>query len=267
LRALATKSRTGMADGDIIIPDENVLLDWKRYYLNLDFYPGIRLTRRDGLRFAESASEYLELEDVQPGISEWRMAGGATSDGVHVAITKHSITLDVLDPPNLLEWYEHRFEPLVRMFGDTFTPQVALRRNAIATCLLDLPGDTDARAFLGGWVMLMHPSKLAPIERPLHVLGVRLFFPPFEETEGEHTEQRRKTDWSVNVRVESSIDDPGKLFLEADAGWDEPTEWNDAFANEAVRCMGVATTFVKDKVVKFLRQPPFPANGEDDNVQ
>ncbi len=257
-----------MADGEIILPEENPSLDWQCYYLRTDFYPAIKLTRREGLRFAHRISEYLELEEVQPGVSEWRMTGGASCDGVHLRITKSSITLDVHEPPNGLEWYELRFEPVLRSFGDTFAPQVALRRNALAACLLDFPdeGEIDARAFLGGWVMLLHPYKLAPIGRPLHVLGVRLFFPPFEpfeETNSENSETPRKTDWSVNVRVESSISDPQKLYLEADAVWNEPKPWNQDVVREAVSRIGIATEFVNHEVVSFLRQPPFPEDGEE----
>jgi len=256
-----------MASGEINLPDENPTLDWKRYYSQLDFYPAIKLTRRDGLKFAEAISEYLELEDVQPGVSEWRMAGGASCDGVNLQIAKHSIVLDAHDPANNLEWYEHRFSAVIREFGDMFSPHVALRRNAKAICLLDLPGNTDARAFLGGWVMLMEPHKLAPIERPLHVLGVRLFFPPFEEGDDEQAGECNKTDWSVNVRVESCINDSGKLFMEADADWGEPISWGDNLADEALDCLGVVTQFMSDKIVKFLRQPPLPDNDEDNDVE
>ena len=256
-----------MADSDIILPDEDATLDWKRYYLRLDFYPAIKLRRRDGLRFAEAISEYLELEEIQPGVSEWKMAGGASCDGVHLRIAKHSITLDAHDPVNSLEWYEHRFELVISKFEEMFSPHVALLRNAMASCLLDLPGGTDARAFLGGWVMLMDPHKLAPIERPLHVLGVRLFFPPFEEADSEQAGEYCKTDWSVNVRVESCVNDPGKLFMEADADWDAPISWDNDLVNEALRCLGVVTTFMSDKIVKFLRQPPLPDNDEDNDVE
>lgn len=254
-----------MADDNPLLPAETVKLEWKRYHLSIHFYPPVKLTRRDGLKFAEDILEYIELEEIQPGVSEWRMEGGATCEGVHLQIGKHSIAFDVHDPPNTLEWYEHRFEPVIRLLGETFSPQVALERNAITTSLVDLPEGVDARAFLGGWVMLMHPYKLAPIERPLHVLGVRLFFPPFDEDD-EQAETRRKTDWSVNVRVESSINDPGKLFLEADATWNEPIPWDNGVVNKAVECLGVTKAFMADKVVKFLQQPPLPDNdrGNDD---
>lgn len=253
-----------MADGEIALPAENMALDWQRYYMRLDFYPAIKLTRRDGLSFAGTVSEYLEIESVHPGVSEWKIVGGASCDGMHLQIAKHSITLDVHEPPNSLEWYEHRFEPIIKVFGQTFSPHVALRRNATVSCLLDLPADVDARSFLGGWVMLMHPHKLAPIERPLHVLGARLFFPPFEE-DSDEPGQTRKTDWGVNLRVESCFSDPGKLFLEADADWDEAMPWDDELIEKALSCIGVATRFVSDKVIKFLRQPPLPDNDEGAN--
>lgn len=253
-----------MADGEIIIPEENPILDWHCYHLRVDFYPSIKLTRREGLRFAEHISEYIEIEEVQPGISEWRLAGGASCDGVYLRVAKSSIAFTVHDPSNGLEWYEHRFEPVLRAFGGTFSPQVALRRNALVACLLDFPGDNDvdARAFLGGWVMLLHPYKLAPIERPLHVLGVRLFFPPFEGEERDSGEPR-KTDWSVNVRVESSTSDTRRLYLEADAVWGEPKPWSEDVVSDAVGRLSVASEFVKREVISFLRQPPFPENGED----
>jgi hypothetical protein len=250
-----------MAGGELILPEENAPIHWMWHSLRLDFYPPIKLTRRDGLRFGESIAEYIEPEDVQPGVTEWQFSGGAICEGMNLHITRQSIRIDVRNPSNSLEWYEHRFEPILKLFSQTFSPQVALQCNVAITGLVDLPPNMDARSFLGGYVMQMHPYKLEPIERPLHVLGVRLFFPPFAREDGS------RTDWSVNVRVESGINDPGKLFLESTAEWREPAPWNTQYVTDAVGRLGLVSSFMSDKLVKFLRQPPFPESEDDPHVE
>jgi hypothetical protein len=108
----------------------------------------------------------------------------------------------------------------------------------------------DARAFLGGSIMLMHPRKLTPMARPLHVLGVRLYFPPFED------EDDRQTDWGVDVKIESWIEDSEKLYVEADADWHETITWGDGTAEALASHISTVTDFIKDRVIKFLHQSP-----------
>ncbi len=250
-----------MTDGEIVLPAENAKIDWKRYYLRIGFHPAIKLSRNDGLRFALGVGEYLDLEHVRPSAGELSLAGGSVCEGVHVDISRQFISLDAHDPQNHLEWYENRFRPVLNEFAKVFQPQIALHCNVTVVGMIDMPGGIDARSFLGGYVMLMHPHKLTPIKRPLQVLGVRLLFPAFDESEDVDGE---KADWSVDVRVESSIADTKKLWIEADADWNSSEEWGSGFTDKAVGRMKVIEDFVSDRLVKFLRQPPLPDETDED---
>ena len=99
----------------------------------------------------------------------------------------------------------------------------------------------------------MRPGKFDAINRPLDILGVRLYFPPYE-----------KADWSVNVRIESCGHDPTKVYLNSYADWEQHTLWDERFVDNACEKIGTVSTFMSTRLIQFLREPPI---SEDDVEQ
>lgn len=235
------------------LPAADAPVEWLGFSLAADFYPAIKLARKTGLEFTAELSDILEPENVRLENDGWSVAGGGVCEGIQVAVEKRHIRILISPVSQQLERYEHKIQQILRAFEERFEPKVALQSNVDISGLVSLPGDTDARAFLGGYVMLMHPHKLDAIARPLDILGVRLRFPPAEGI-----------DWSVDVRIESWGEDPKKVFLNADADWYHQIDWTEQYCEILSERISVISSFMSESLVRFLREPPFPGEDSDD---
>jgi hypothetical protein len=236
----------------IPIPQEGSKVSFIGLELSIDFYPAIKMSRKVGLEFIANLAEILEPEDVHLEGGEWTLAGGGACEGVRIFIEKRSIRVFV-NPTATLETYEGKISSFLRAFEDKFEPKSALRFNVDISGLVSLPKDVDSRAFLGGYVMLMHPRKLDPINRPLDILGVRLRFPAADRIE-----------WDADVRIESWGADPNKVFLNVSADWDTQTAWGREFVDDSIGRITIVSDFITDNLVAFLRQPQIPDDDEEE---
>ena len=243
-----------MSEGDelIQIPDENAHPSLLGFGVSVDFHPAIKIARKPGLEFTAELSEIFEPEDVHLEGTQWEIQGGGVCEGIRMEVQKRTLLVEVWRPANRLEWYEQKINALLRTFEQKFEPRSALRFNVMMSGLVGLPEGADARAFLGGHVMLMDPHQLALIDRPLDILGIRLRFPANDSY-----------DWDVNVRVESWGEDPQKIFINADADWDSGELWDGEFVDKSVGRITLISNFISEQVVRFLRKPPFTENESD----
>jgi hypothetical protein len=234
-------------------PKEGAVPTWLGFSIGVDFYPALKISRKTGLEFTRELAEHIEPENVHLQEDGWKISGGGIYEGIDLSVTKNQILSQVKKPAYKLEWYEHRISAILRAFETIFAPQIALQTSVVMSGLVDLfPDDTDARFFLGGNVMLMDPKRFTAIGRPtLDILGLRMFFP---ETEKEN--------WSVNVRVESFAFDPKKVFLQAEAAWQDHAEWGTNFADTAVARITTVSRFMQGPLIDFLMNPP--PSGVDD---
>jgi hypothetical protein len=229
------------------------------YLIGLQFHPPIKLIHAKGLEFAAKVSTHADAPrglDLQE--SQWSFSQplGATSRGVFQVIVKESaLILEVAFPSHALEWLEHRFEFIVEEFRKMFTPGLLLASSAAYRGTLQVDGD--ARTFLTTYVTKMEPKRLSPLGRPLHLFGIRLLMPPFQEQkppEGKRKKAKivRTVDWVADVKAESLVEDTGKLFLETTGEWQTPKKWDEKASKSVVGQMATVSDFVKNNFVPFL---------------
>lgn len=231
------------------------------YLIGLQFHPPIKLIHAKGLEFAAKLSTHVDAPrglglDLQE--SQWTFSQplGATSRGVFQVVVKESeLILEVAFPSHALEWLEHRFEFIVEEFRKMFTPGLLLASSAIYRSTLQIEGD--ARTFLTTHVTKMEPSRLSPLGRPLHLFGIRLLMPPFQEQkppEGKRKKPKivRTVDWVADVKAESLLEDTGKLFLEATGQWATPQKWDEKASKSLVGQLAIVSDFLKSNFVPFL---------------
>jgi len=218
------------------------------YYLSVDFYPQIKMQRTSAIDFARDVQSAMEVEGAALESNQWKFNGAGVCDGMSVVVERRSISFGVSPPGNNLEFYDHRFESILNAFQQAFSLEAMLNSNAMAQGLVPVSGD--ARVFLGAGIMLMHPQKLAAIDRSLHILGVRLYFPPDD------------VEWGVDVKVESWAEDTSMLFIEADADWRGARPFDGESIVKAVNGLSTVKDFMNTRLLAFLHQSP--ALGLDD---
>lgn len=236
--------------GQDAFPTAGNEIEWLGYRVSVGFHPPIKITRKGGHEFASKIYSAMEAGSTNVDGPEWVFHGAGAYDGMSVRVKTNSIIASVVYPQSAQDWYEERFAAIFSIVGRMYDVKMILSSEATANGLLQTSGD--AREFLGGNLMFMHPAKLGSFPRPLHILGLRLYFPPNEETE-----------WGVDVRVESWTDDPTKLYLEADAEWDVARAWNSS-ERSAASNVQIVTDFMNKNLLQFLHNHPLLGFDDDE---
>lgn len=233
-------------------PPDDAKFEWLGFHLGVHFHPQIKLTAKDAHEFSASLSDYLEIDQVNLESDTWTLRSNRYS--CQVVVTQSQLELHCEIPEEQQERYDVYYRRVLGCFEGPFQPQILLASKAMVHGLMDIEGDS--RTFLAQHVLRLSPSRLDTIDRPIHALGIRLFFPSYAEegdtVEGEGNEHNRACDWDVDVRVESWISDPRKLWVEADATWDKPRQWDEDALEEVYGRLQTVSDFVKTTLRGFL---------------
>ena len=233
------------------LPVAGARLEARGHHVSALFYPLIRLDRKSGFEFAATLSDYIDPAKAELGAEQWVFSqplGGSPQSQLRVVIRPDGIHVGADFPPYGQEWFENRAVSVLRKFGDTFAPEFLRGSKAMIRGVL--PIDGDAREYLAAHVMKIDQKRADPLGRPIHLIGLRLFFPPFvKEAEGK----QERTEWGVNLRAESLMEDPTKLFLEAEADWQHLTKWDAVGIDGLVERLQVVGDYLQDNVLAFLR--------------
>jgi hypothetical protein len=227
-------------------------LEYLLYGLSAAFLPEINIHRKAGLQFATDLAEFLESDSVRIESGQWIFDCTSGVDRSELVITDSGIRLRIVRPQRNPESYEGRFRSILDTFAERFSPSVMTSSNARVHAWWPVLGDS--RVFLGGHLFRIEPSRiLEPIGRPVHLLGMRMLFPAYEEQDEEGGATSRSVDWEVDVKVESAITDPSKLYLEVDGSWDSPAVWSESSVSKAADRLRTVVGFVKNELARFLR--------------
>ena len=228
-------------------PTEGAKFEWLGLYLGVHFHPPIKLASRDAHEFAAAINEFYEIDHVNLESDGWSFL--SSRHDFRIAVTQSQLELHSDIPGQKQERYEVHYRRVLRCFEERFDPQIILASKAMIRGLL--PIDGDARAFLAEHVFKISQARLDPLKRPIHLLGMRIFFPAYQTV--EDGEAHEGSDWDVDVRLESWVNDPRKLFMEADANWKAPTEWNDEFLEHVVGRLSTVSEYVQKTILGFLQ--------------
>jgi len=229
------------------------------YLIGLQFHAPIKLIHAKGLEFAAKLSAHVDAPrglDLQE--NQWTFSqplGAAPQGKFQVLVRESQLVLEAEFPTHPLEWFEHRYEFILSEFQKMFTPGLLLTSSASIRGTLQVDGD--ARVFLTTYVTKLEERRLSPLGRPLHLFGIRLVMPPFQEQQpptGKRKKAKivRTVDWVADVKAESLLEDTRKLFLEATGQWPTPKQWDDKATKSVVDQLGIVYGFMKNNLVPFL---------------
>jgi hypothetical protein len=220
------------------------------------FIPPIHLDSRAALRLASKFALSITPSSVQLESNQWIYIANVHRAIMKITTTETQFNTEISAIPSVAiqdrspqETYEQKIQSIVDIFAEEFHPQVVVESHAVLRSLLTVQGDS--RAFIGGRLMGMPHEKIAPIGRPLHGIGLRLYFPQYQI---EGADPPQKEDWSVDVKVESWLADPRKVFIEIEARWQVPKPWSQDSSGEIAAHLQKADDFVQTRVIPFLKQ-------------
>jgi hypothetical protein len=248
-----------MADSDPTHrPAPDAELEPLAYSLSATFHPPINLGNKGGYKFAAEISEYLEARTVNLEPNQWILSQplGAKAGGmVQVTIQPSAILFEITSPSHRLDWIANRCLMVLQVFSETFKPKLLLLSNARVAGTMQIHGD--AREFLVKHVSSLDPKRFTMLKRPIHLFGIRVFCPPYEKVIPTKGKKKKKemVPWQVDVRAESLLEDPSKLFLQAEAQWPTPASWNEPKIGEVVSHLSIVAEYLAKDVMEFLQNP------------
>ncbi len=228
-------------------PCEGAQYEWLGFFLGVLFHPPLKLAPKDAHQFAAALNEFYDIDLVNLESDTWIFT--STRYEFEVKITQAHLELQSSRPTEKLERYEIHYKRVLERFGEHFSPQVILASKATIPGLLDIDGD--ARTFLAQHVFRLLETRLDPFERPLHLLGMRAFFPAVDVVDDE--ENKTTIDWDVDVRIESAMADPRKLYVRAEATWGEPAPWDDESLQKLFGRLSIVSDYISTTINGFLR--------------
>lgn len=236
-------------------PADDAKVEPRGYVLRLQFHPPLKLDRKRGFQFAAGLTDIIDPENAQLQPNEWVFSqplGTTAAGSLSMTITQTSLEFDIAFPSHQIQWFEDRYQLVLQAFEKEFKPKVLLGSSACYRGIMAVDGD--ARTFLAQKLMGFDPTKIGQLKRPVHLFGIRFFLPPFEAApEKGKRGKSQKTDWHVDVKAESLMEDPTKLYLEADAHWPTPEQWKGDIIEKIVGHLATVADYVRNDVVTFLK--------------
>ncbi|MBX9678370.1 MAG: hypothetical protein K2X38_06370 [Gemmataceae bacterium] len=221
------------------------------YFMKLQFHPEIRLERKKGFEFAQRLMSFFDPQTTDFKSERWlfkQPIGSSPDSYLSITVSQRDLQMHCSFPETGMELYENKYQKLLEVFGEFFQPELILSSSAMVRGSMAIDGDS--RVFLASDVMKIDGERTKEFGRPIHLVGLRLFFPPFKK-KGQG--KKSQTEWQVDVKVESLLEDPSQLFLEADADWSMPRDWNNDALAEEVQRLGIVQAFLNENILKFLQ--------------
>ena len=225
------------------------------YHMRVGFHPEIRLDRRRGPEFTKMLGEIFDPSESKLNSESWEFVepkGQSPNCFISVVVEQTNFQFHICMPEHGKEWYETRFKMLMKRFREFFSPSLIMESSVMINGLL--PVDGDARTFLAGHVARIGGTRVAPFGRPIQLFGIRFFFPPFASKGKTKKAKDITTDWSLDLKIESYLEDPTKAYLQADAAWPKPTKWDNAAEERILKQLGTVSDYLDKNIISFLLQ-------------
>ena len=246
-------------------PTSDARLEPLGYILSIQFHEPIKLLRQKGYEFAAKLSPYVDARGAELQDNAWIFSqplGDSAAGLFRLLVQEQMLSLEARLPTNPLDWFERRYELILDEFRKAFKPTFLISSSAMVLGTVSVFGD--ARAFLFEHVANIPESKLKPLGRPVHIVGIRFGMPPFAlqgATQKGGKKRKAKivesTEWAVDVKAESLGTDTKKLYLEATGQWPlVPKSWDAQATKEAVTRLATVKNYLEDNLLPFLTGEP-----------
>lgn len=185
--------------------------------------------------------EFTEYQQLTEGAAQFRRTWRATNERISCTFRNDRVEIVHDFPTTDLQGFWRTVQDVlsesVKMLR---IPAFVLQQYLIRKVANPL-AVADARIFLTQKVCSIQDEQLQEFGRPLHGIGLRLFFPASQEAPAEY-----------DVKVESLLRDPMQLFLENRAKFYVPVQTADLTPMKSN--LEATEQFLTETVVRFLYQ-------------
>jgi hypothetical protein len=222
--------------------------------------PASLLAQVSTLRFppaALTAAHFREVFNKLSAIGTFNFLVGADSveldspareggDQVKIALTKDTIQVSFDPTSKSAEFAAEELTVIVKEITSVLPIPIFIHQAHVIRKTMPMAGAQDARAFLVNEVVRIPADRLASVKRPFAAAGVRFIFPP----------QQMNDLSAYDLKIESFLPDPAKLFVENTASYLMPMpagQWDVLKAN-----LADANRFLDESTHALLHGHPTP---------
>jgi hypothetical protein len=219
------------------------------------FAPRVALDKQHKQQFQLKANEGFDWRRQEFTEQSWQLST-PQSEGDPRSQLKFSVLPDLVNfedyfPTAPFDLYLDNLKLALDSFAAVFDPRLLVGSGTVVR--FTAQSETkDARIYLGQHCLHLD-ERLKPLQRPVHAVGLKLLLPPMPPQPEEDL-----PNWQAEVKLETLVEDVAQLFIEVDARWANPVNWDTQVILERVR---TAQAFTLGPVVNFLQQ--LPAGGVD----
>jgi hypothetical protein len=141
-----------------------------------------------------------------------------------------------------VNYYQALSDDFIKVFSAVTGNTLFLMHSVVLRKLAGVQDVEDGRGFLAKNVLSLDDDKFKPFARPLHVIGLRMFFPPLKDQPAGY-----------DVKIESLMEDYRTIFIECTGIFSTPADIN-ADSTAISRDIAGADDFINNNVAGFLEQ-------------
>lgn len=214
------------------------------------FAPRITFDKQHKQQFQMKASEGFDWQRQEYADHAWQLSSpqseGDSRSQLKFGVFPDAVNFEDYFPTTPFELYLDNLKLALDGFAAVFDPRLIIG-TGIMVRFTAQSETKDARVYLGQQCLHLD-DRLKPLQRPVHAVGLKLLLPPLPPQAGSEV-----PNWQAEVKLESLVEDVTQLFVEVDARWANPINWDTSAILDRVR---TAHAFANGPVLKFLQQLP-----------
>jgi hypothetical protein len=214
-------------------------------HVGVRFAPPALLDKLHKRQFQLKCSEGFDWRRQEFLDQAWHLvtpqAEGDPRSQLKLSLQPDVVSFEDFFPTGPLDVFCDNLRLSLNSFAEVFSPRLILNSGVVVRLTAESEGQ-DARVFLGRRCLRLE-DRLSPLGRPVHAVGFKLLLPPLP---GENN-----PNWHADVKVESLVEDPRQLFIEVDARWGTPVQWD---LDQLVDRIHIVHHFATHQVVAVLHE-------------
>ena len=164
------------------------------------------------------------------------------SDHVLYKIMKDRLYISYEYCTSSIAYYSGLIKDFVEIFSKATGLPLFLMHGVTIRKLINIKGIDDSRDFLIKKVFKLKDENFKTFNRPIHMMGGRIFFPPVPEDTTSH-----------EIKIESSMEDYKTLFVEDKANFPQPIDLKSG--NDIInKNINLTDEFINNNTISFLMQ-------------
>lgn len=193
--------------------------------------------------FSELKDSYMNFNRPSDNITELSLIEKNTQEVKKLIIRNDKIiVLNDLTTATLQSFWKNTSDIIKKTVSILNIPLFFFRQYTVRFTASPLV-EKDSRLFLGNNICGLNDEKLKPFGRPIHGFGFRFVIPPIQNEPNEY-----------NIRIESLLRDPGKIFLENQARFLAPLELKGEYLTALESEIVKTYNYLKENICQFLEQ-------------